>query len=128
MSDRYLIAVFASGGGTNLQALQAAAAKAAQLGFRPLILSSKVEGEAREVAKVYCGIGKDARRKALFGTRPLCLIGGGETTVTVKGSGRGGRNQEMALSFLALPVIPELKITDRGLVDVNRLEIVPLFK
>jgi hydroxypyruvate reductase len=87
--------------GTNYQSLQAAARKAEAIGFSPVILSSQIIGEAREVAKVYCGIGKDARRKGLFGRRPLCLIGGGETTVTLKGSGKGGRNQEMALSFLA---------------------------
>ena len=87
--------------GTNFQSLQAAAAKAEALGFHPVVLSSQIVGEAKEVAKVYCGIGKDARRKGLFGKRPLCLIGGGETTVTLKGSGKGGRNQEMALSFLA---------------------------
>ncbi len=87
--------------GTNYQSLQAAARKAGALGFSPVILSSQIVGEAKEVAKVYCGIGKDARQKGLFGKRPLCLIGGGETTVTLKGSGKGGRNQEMALSFLA---------------------------
>ena len=87
--------------GTNYQSLQAAAQRAQALGFFPTILSSQIVGEAREAAKVYCGIGKDARQKGLLGKRPLCLIGGGETTVTLKGSGKGGRNQEMALSFLA---------------------------
>ncbi len=87
--------------GTNYHSLEAAAEAAKTLGFSPVLLSSQIVGEAREVAKVYCGIGKDARRKGLFGPRPLCLIGGGETTVTVKGSGKGGRNQEMALAFLA---------------------------
>ena len=87
--------------GTNYHSLEAAAEAAKTLGFAPVVLSSQIVGEAREVAKVYCGIGKDARRKGLFGPRPLCLIGGGETTVTLKGSGKGGRNQEMALAFLA---------------------------
>ncbi len=87
--------------GTNYQGLTAAARKAEALGFTPVVLSSQIVGEAREVAKVYCGIGKDARRKGLLGKRPLCVVGGGETTVTLKGTGKGGRNQEMALSFLA---------------------------
>ena len=87
--------------GTNYLSLRAAAKKAEALGFSPVVLSSQIVGEAREVAKVYCGLGKDARRRNLFGKRPLCLIGGGETTVTLRGSGKGGRNQEMALSFLA---------------------------
>jgi hydroxypyruvate reductase len=87
--------------GTNYHSLEAAAKAAKTLGLSPVVLSSQIVGEAREVAKVYCGIGKDARRKGLFGPRPLCLIGGGETTVTLNGSGKGGRNQEMALAFLA---------------------------
>ena len=52
-------------------------------------------------AKVLCGIAKDTRRLDLLGTKPLCLIFGGETTVTLKGNGKGGRNQEMALAFLS---------------------------
>ena len=53
------------------------------------------------MARVLCGIARDARRHSLFGEPPLCLIAGGETTVTLRGDGRGGRNQEMALAFLA---------------------------
>ncbi len=87
--------------GTNYMSLQAAAEKARALGFHPLVLSSQIIGEAREVARVYCGIGKDAKRKNLLGRKPLCLIAGGETTVTLTGSGKGGRNQEMALAFLS---------------------------
>jgi len=87
--------------GTNFMSLEAAAEKAAALGYRTTILSSQVIGEAREVARVLCGIAKDARRQRLFGELPVCLICGGETTVTIRGSGRGGRNQEMALAFLA---------------------------
>jgi hydroxypyruvate reductase len=87
--------------GTNFLSLQAAAEKARQLGLPVVMLSSQVVGEAREVAKVLCGIAKDAKKHSLFGPPPLCLIAGGETTVTLLGKGKGGRNQEMALAFLA---------------------------
>jgi hydroxypyruvate reductase len=87
--------------GTNFLSLQAAAQKARKLGLETVILSSQIVGEAREVAKVLCGIAKDVQKQNLFGPRPLCIIAGGETTVTLLGKGKGGRNQEMALAFLA---------------------------
>ncbi len=87
--------------GTNFLSLQAAARRARQLGYTPVILSSQITGEAREVAKVFYGIGKDARKHGLLGEGDLCIIAGGETTVTMRGTGKGGRNQEMALAFLA---------------------------
>ena len=87
--------------GTNFLSLEAAAAKADSLGFKSIILSSQITGEAREVAKVLYGIGKDARRHNLLGSGNLCIIFGGETTVTIRGKGKGGRNQELALAFLA---------------------------
>jgi glycerate 2-kinase len=83
----------------NLKALKAARNKARELGYRTLILSSCIQGEAREVAKVYAGIAKDIRNSRIPLSPPCVIIGGGETTVTVKGSGKGGRNQELALSF-----------------------------
>lgn len=87
--------------GTNYLALMAARESAEALGYRTAVLSSQIAGEAREVARVLCGIGRDASRHALFGTPPVCLMAGGETTVTLHGNGKGGRNQEMALAFLA---------------------------
>ncbi len=87
--------------GTNFLSLQAAAQKARELGLEVVILSSQIVGEAREVAKVLCGIAKDTQKQNLFGPRPVCIIAGGETTVTLLGKGKGGRNQEMALAFLA---------------------------
>ncbi len=87
--------------GTNYLSLQAAAQQAARLGLTPIILSSQITGEAREVAKVLYGIGKDAKKRQLLGSGELCILSGGETTVTIRGSGKGGRNQEMALAFLA---------------------------
>lgn len=86
--------------GSNLAALSAARAEAQAQGWPTLALSSQIVGEAREVAKVYLAIGADAARHGVAASAPCCVIGGGETTVTVRGGGRGGRNQEMALAFL----------------------------
>ena len=84
--------------GTNLQALKAAGREAERLGYRPLILSSKVEGEAREVAKFYAAIAKEVLSSENPLKPPACVLAGGETTVTILGDGRGGRNQEFALA------------------------------
>ena len=84
--------------GTNLQALKAAGREAQRLGYRPLILSSKVEGEAREVAKFYTAIAREALSSQNPLKPPVCVLAGGETTVTLTGEGRGGRNQEFALA------------------------------
>lgn len=86
--------------GANRLALAAAADEARQLGYNCLVLSSRVTGEAREAALVYLGIGKDIVASAFPLARPACILAGGETTVTLRGRGRGGRNQEMALAFL----------------------------
>jgi hydroxypyruvate reductase len=86
--------------GNNYSALQAARKKALNLGYNTLVLSSQVIGEAKEVAKVFAGIALDVRRAGIPVQPPACVIWGGETTVTLLGSGRGGRNQEFALSFL----------------------------
>jgi glycerate 2-kinase len=87
--------------GTNRVALEAAAAKARQKGYGTLVLSSRITGEAREVARVYAGIALDARSAHPAVAPPCCILGGGETTVTIRGTGKGGRNQELALSFLS---------------------------
>ena len=86
--------------GTNLSSLRAAHARAQALSYHSLILSSQITGEAREIAKFYLGIARDIRKNGLPAAPPACIIAGGETTVTLRGGGRGGRNQEMALSFL----------------------------
>lgn len=89
--------------GSCLRALTAAAESAERLGFRSLILSSKVEGEAREVAKALTAIGKEVLSSGHPLKPPACILTGGETTVTLQGDGRGGRNQEFVLaSALAL--------------------------
>jgi len=86
--------------GTNYQSLITCAASAEKAGYHPVILSSQIIGEARETGKVLYGIAKDVRRRGLLAKKPVCLIAGGETTVTLRGGGKGGRNQEMALSVL----------------------------
>ncbi len=86
--------------GTNLAALRASAERAGQLGYRVVPLSSQITGESRETAKFYLALALDVADHDLLSEKPVCIIGGGETTVTLSGKGKGGRNQEMALSFL----------------------------
>ena len=83
--------------GSNRIALMAAKRKAEEMGFRAEIISSGIQGEAREAGKWLARKAIDA--KNMKTGRPLCLISGGETTVTVRGSGLGGRNLELALAF-----------------------------
>jgi glycerate 2-kinase len=85
--------------GRNLQALEAASRQAAALGYHPLILSSAIEGETREVAKVHVGIAKEVLASGHPIAAPACILSGGETTVTLHGQGKGGRNQEFALAL-----------------------------
>jgi len=87
--------------GTNRTALLAARVRAEALGYHTVLLTSQLIGEAREAAGFLLGIGRDIRRHGLLVHRPACVIAGGETTVTLRGGGKGGRNQELALSFLA---------------------------
>jgi glycerate 2-kinase len=84
--------------GSNALAVDAAEAEARRLGFHTLVLSTFVEGEAREVARVHAGIAKEIRASGRPVRKPACVISGGETTVTVRGKGLGGRNQEFALA------------------------------
>jgi hydroxypyruvate reductase len=86
--------------GNNLVAVRAAVGEAKHLGYNSIALSSRVIGEAREAAKVFAGIVKDVQLHGILVGRPSCIVWGGETTVTLQGSGKGGRNQEFALSFL----------------------------
>jgi glycerate 2-kinase len=84
--------------GSNALAVDAAAEEARRLGFHTLVLSTFVEGEAREVARVHAAIAKEIRASGRPVPRPACVISGGETTVTLRGNGLGGRNQEFALA------------------------------
>lgn len=84
---------------TPQMSLDAAAAVARSAGIAPLILSSAIEGEARDVALVHAAIARQAQAHAQPIAPPCVLISGGETTVTVRGSGRGGRNAEFLLAL-----------------------------
>ncbi|MNF61139.1 putative hydroxypyruvate reductase [compost metagenome] len=83
---------------TPQQALDAAAARAEAAGFATLILGD-LEGESREVAKVHAGIAKQVMLHGQPIQAPCVILSGGETTVTVRGNGRGGRNAEFLLSL-----------------------------
>ena len=82
---------------SNILSLKAMARKAQELGYNPLILTSLMEGEAREVGRFLASIARHIVKYGFLVSRPLALLLGGETTVTVKGI--GGRNQELVLSF-----------------------------
>ena len=84
--------------GNNLLAMKSAQEKAKTLGYRTLLLSSRIEGETREVAKVLAAIAKEVLHSGNPIPPPACILSGGETTVTMKGKGQGGRNQELALA------------------------------
>jgi hydroxypyruvate reductase len=84
--------------GSNRLALAAAQRKAVELGYKSLLLSSFIAGETRIVAAVHGAIAKEIAATGNPMDRPACVISGGETTVTIHGSGLGGRNQEFALA------------------------------
>jgi hydroxypyruvate reductase len=92
--------------GSNAQSIRAAAAKAKELGYKPLILSTTIEGETRDVARMHVAIARECLRSGHPAKPPVCILSGGETTVTLRGSGKGGRNQEFALAA-ALDLIDE---------------------
>jgi glycerate 2-kinase len=84
--------------GSNRQALSAAADKARDLGFHTLLLASTIEGETRDVARLHAAVAHEIRATGNPVPVPACVISGGETTVTLRGNGKGGRNQEFALA------------------------------
>ena len=84
--------------GSNRLAINAAAKTAKSLGYRPLVLSTTIEGETREVAALHTEIAREVRASAQPLRAPACILSGGETTVTIRGNGKGGRNQEFALA------------------------------
>lgn len=84
--------------GSNRLAVDAAAAHARQLGYRTLVLSTLIEGETREIARMHAAIAREIHQSGRPVKPPVCVISGGETTVTIRGDGLGGRNQEFALA------------------------------
>ena len=100
---------------SNRQAVEAAADMAQQLGYKPLILSTFIEGETREIARMHSAIAKEIHHSGNPLTPPACIISGGETTVTITGDGLGGRNQEFALAAaLDIDGLPNTVIVSIG--------------
>jgi hydroxypyruvate reductase len=84
--------------GNNRLALDAAARRARELGFRTLVLSSEIQGETREIARMHAAIAREIVSTSRPVKAPACIVTGGETTVTLRGDGLGGRNQEFVLA------------------------------
>jgi glycerate 2-kinase len=84
--------------GSNRLSVEAAARSARRQGLRPLVLTTRLEGEAREVARVLVAVLRECVESGRPAPPPVCLLAGGETTVTVRGPGQGGRNQELAVA------------------------------
>jgi hydroxypyruvate reductase len=87
--------------GSNRLSLDAAARSVRKAGFRPVVLTTRLEGEAREAARVLVAVLRECVDAGRPARPPVCLLAGGETTVTVRGPGQGGRNQEMAVAAAA---------------------------
>ncbi|MCC6363217.1 MAG: glycerate kinase [Bryobacterales bacterium] len=84
--------------GSNRLAVDAAKAKAKELGYHTLVLSTTIQGETRDVAGVHASIAREIHSSGQPLRPPACVISGGETTVTLRGQGKGGRSQEFALA------------------------------
>ena len=101
--------------GSNQLAVNAAVAKARKLGFRTMVLSTFVEGETRDVARLHAAIAKEICSSGRPLKPPACVISGGETTVTIHGEGLGGRNQEFALAAaMDLDGLPDAVVLSGG--------------
>jgi glycerate 2-kinase len=87
--------------GSNILAADAALAAAQAEGFNTLLLTSYLQGEAREVGRALAAVAREIAATGRPLPRPACLVAGGETTVTLRGDGVGGRNQELALAAVA---------------------------
>jgi glycerate 2-kinase len=87
--------------GTNLSAASAAMQQANQEGYNTLLLTTFLQGEARQVSRVLTAIARQVASNNQPISRPACILAGGETTVTLTGDGKGGRNQEMALAAVS---------------------------
>ena len=81
--------------GSNRQSMAAATKKAKKLGYRPIVLSTTIDGETRDIARMHAAI---VREMIASGGSGVCFLSGGETTVTIRGKGLGGRNQEFVLA------------------------------
>jgi hydroxypyruvate reductase len=84
--------------GSNRLTVEAAAREARRQELRPLVLTTRLEGEARDAARILVAILRECVEAGRPARPPVCLLAGGETTVTVRGNGQGGRNQELAVA------------------------------
>jgi hydroxypyruvate reductase len=101
--------------GGNRLALDAAARAARQLGYRTLILSSTIQGETREIARMHAAIAREIATSGRPVRPPACIVTGGETTVTIQGGGLGGRNQEFVLAAaLEIATLPRVVVFSAG--------------
>ena len=103
---------------SNEIAAEAAVDQARKLGFNTLFLTNFIEGEAREVAKVMAALAREVDRSGRPVARPACIVSGGETTVTIRGKGKGGRNQELslaaALKIAGIPAVAVISLATDG--------------
>lgn len=101
--------------GSNRLAVDAAAARARELRFRTLVLSTFIEGETREIARMHAAIAKEIVQSGRPRKPPACIITGGETTVTLRGDGLGGRNQEFVLAAaMDIAGLPNVVVLSAG--------------
>ena len=106
--------------GSNILALEAAEEEARKLGYKTLILSSMIEGETKDIAGAHVAIAREIIKTGRPLPPPCCIISGGETTVTIKGKGEGGRNQEFCLvSANKIRDLPERVVILSGGTDGN---------
>jgi glycerate-2-kinase len=94
LPGRHAVCLVAS----NRLAVESAMREASALGFAPLLLTASLTGEAREAGRLLACIAREARQTGRPAAPPACIVAGGETTVTIRGKGKGGRNQEIALA------------------------------
>ena len=101
--------------GSNRLAVDAAARRARELGFRPLVLSTEIEGETREIARMHAAIAREIVHTGRPVKPPACVISGGETTVKLRGQGLGGRNQEFTLAAaIDIAGLPQVVVLSAG--------------
>ncbi len=79
--------------------VEGAGRRARDLRFNTVVLATEIEGEARDVGQVFAAVARESAHRGAPAQRPACILAAGETTVTIRGRGLGGRNQEMALAW-----------------------------
>lgn len=101
--------------GSNRLAVGAAEKAARKLGYRTLVLASEIQGETREIARMHAAIAREVVLAGKPAKAPACIITGGETTVTLKGKGLGGRNQEFVLAAaMDIASLPNVVVFSAG--------------